>query len=149
MRSNDNFLNPESARKAEQPRPGFAPREPRTRTLLVATIARLDSQTSTPCFVNNISPGGARITLSEAIPLGTEFKVHIPQRDLFRTARLVWRKGDQLGVAFPSEAASTPAEQISEKDKKIHALEAEVAHLKAEIGVLKYQLYQRDDVKPR
>lgn len=147
MGANVNFLTAESGKKADEAQPGFKPREPRTRTLLIATVSKLDNRGSTPCVINNISSGGARITISEAAPLAAEFKVHIPQRNLFRTARLVWRKGDQIGVAFLPEAAPTAVEGASEKDERIRALEAEIAHLKAEIGVLKYQLYQRDDVK--
>ena len=88
-------------------------------------------------MVHNISPGGARITLSEAAHLGAELKVHIPQRNLSRNARLVWRKGDHLGVAFLSEDAASPAETEVEKDEKLRAMAARVATLKAEIGVLK------------
>ena len=149
MRSNVNYLKFAAPEKTEDAPPGLTPREPRTRTLLVGTVSNVDNSASATCVINNISAGGVRITISESIPLGQEFKLHVPQRNLFRTVRQVWRKGDQLGVAFQSEAASTPEEGESWKDRKIRALEAEVAALRAEIGGLKHQLYQRDDVKER
>ena len=104
----------------------------------------MDNAQSTPCIVNNISADGARITLSTSVPLAGEFKVCIPQRHLDRAARLVWRKGDQLGVAFLAEPASITSPDESDKDKRILALEAENASLKAEIGALKNTLYRNE-----
>ena len=122
-----------------------AQRETRARALLTATISTFDNALSTPCLVNNISPSGARITISESIPIGAEFRISIPQRNIFRTARQVWRKGDQLGVAFQPEAGPTTSPEDTEKDRKILAMEAEVASLKAAIGVLQYQLNRREE----
>jgi len=139
-----NLVNAGRVEPAEDAPPGLTPREPRTRTLLIANISRLDNLGSTPCVVNNISSGGARLTLSEAVPIDAEFKVHIPQRNLFRTAKLVWRKGERLGVAFLPEDAAAACDTEADKDKKIQALQAEVASLKAAVGALKYKLIQRE-----
>jgi hypothetical protein len=143
--SNLHFLKPQNAEALEALRPGQVPREPRAKALLIASVSRLDSSHCTPCVVTNISSSGARLKISEAVPLGETFKLSIPQRNMTRTARQVWRRGDQLGVAFMVEGGPMPAEIEASKDAKIRALEAEVAALKAEIGVLKYQLYRREE----
>jgi hypothetical protein len=120
-------------------------REPRARALLTGSISGFDNSLSTPCIVNNISGSGARITLSPAVPVAGEFKVCIPQRGLNRTARLVWRKGDQLGVVFVVEPGSRLSLDENEKDRRIRALEIENANLRAEIGILKNDIYRRED----
>jgi hypothetical protein len=124
---------------------GGKSRQPRTRALLIASISSLDNSLSTPCLVNNISASGARMTLSASIPLSGEFKVFIPQRNLARHARLIWRKGDQLGIKFQQEADPTAPPDEDDKDGRIQALEAENAALRAEIGVLKNTLYRNED----
>ena len=63
-------------------------------------------------------------------------------------ARPVWRRGDQLGVAFLPEDGPKSAESDLAKDDKFRALEAQVAVLRTEIGILKNDLYRRDEEAP-
>ena len=143
MNSAPNF--PKMGRDVSSESAGSEPlvREKRTRALLSATLSTFDNASSTACLVNNISATGARLIISESIPIGAEFKVSIPQRNIYRTARQIWRRGDQLGISFQPEAAPRP--EHDDKDAKIGALEAEVASLKAEIKMLKTRLFQHEE----
>jgi len=145
MSSNTDIVATDQAKSLAEVAPGAAARERRARALLNATISTFDNALSTPCLVNNISNSGARITISESIPLGAEFKISIPQRGITCVARQVWRQGDQLGVAFQPDPGVAAAQSGADKDARIRALEAENAHLKAEIGILRNLLYRRDE----
>jgi PilZ domain len=145
MSSNLHFLHPQNAQALDALRQGQISREPRAKALLLASLSKADNTQCTPCFVTNISPGGARIKIDGAVNLPSNIKVSIPQRNMARMARQIWRRGDQLGLAFLPEDDPKPEEIEATKDTRICALEAEVATLKAEVGVLKYQLYQREE----
>jgi PilZ domain len=142
MNSKPRILNPESDDGADILPPGQVPREPRSRALLTATLSNHDNSQVSPCIVTSLSARGARIQISETVPLSGELRISIPQRNMTRTVRQVWRKRDWLGVAFLSqdEPAADPADAA-----KVRALEAEVAALKAEVRGLKYQLHRREE----
>ncbi len=138
------FLDPQAEEPLELLPPGQVAREPRVRALLIATVSNFDDSQIAPCIVTSLSASGARIKISEAVPLSGDLKISIPQRNIARTARQVWRKRDRLGVVFLADQESTGEETETAHFAKIRALEAEVTALKAEIGVLKYQLYRRE-----
>jgi len=119
------------------PAPENACRDPMTSAPLAATLSTLDGAMATPCFVEQVSPAGVRLTLGLSTVLAQEMRISIPVKDIEARARLVWRQGDQAGLVFRRPApASSPADR-SEDDTLIAALERRVASLKAEIEVLR------------
>lgn len=55
---------------------------------------------ATDCVVRDIHSGGARLLISDTIPLTETFDLTIgPRRDTKR-ARLVWRREGAVGIAF-------------------------------------------------
>jgi uncharacterized small protein (DUF1192 family) len=90
------------------------------------------------CMIRDLSEDGARIALSQAVALPEVIELDIPQRELRRRARVVWRRNDEVGLCFsqvdraPDLAAMT-AEDIT---ARIGMLEAEIALLRARLSSL-------------
>jgi PilZ domain len=116
-----------------------ARRSLRVRTFLQARVSYGDGAMTTACTVNQLSDVGARLNISGACSLPETFEVAIPQRNIARRARLVWRKDDQAGVDFidNEEDRRTPT---ADPAGRIKELEAENAKLKTQIGLLMQQI---------
>lgn len=73
---------------------------PRQRSLLGASLRIAPEMSASECVVRDIHSGGARLQISDTIPLTDTFDLTIgPRRDTKR-ARLVWRREGTVGVAF-------------------------------------------------
>ena len=71
--------------------------------------------------------------MSEAVPLPATFPVTVDIRRETRTANLVWRKGDAVGVSFAPEQASgttIPLDLVRE----LRAIRAENAGLRGRLA---------------
>ncbi len=66
---------------------------------LPATIA-LGPGRSLACRTIDLSSSGARLSLARAALLPQTFELHVPSRGMRRSARLVWRVGEEIGVQF-------------------------------------------------
>ena len=62
------------------------------------------------CIVQNYSEGGARLNTLGA-PLPAVFTLEIPSLRKMRPARVIWRRGRDIGVAF--EKSPRPTEESS------------------------------------
>jgi|tagenome__1003787_1003787.scaffolds.fasta_scaffold20285911_2 hypothetical protein len=70
----------------------------RKATLIPARIV-VDGR-SVECAVRDVSPGGARLRVSDAGVLPSEFQLVFQQTGEFRRAKVRWRRGQYIGVAF-------------------------------------------------
>jgi two-component system cell cycle response regulator len=70
----------------------------RKATLIPARIA-VDGR-SVECAVRDVSPGGARLRVSDAGVLPSEFQLIFQQTGECRRAKVRWRRGQYIGVAF-------------------------------------------------
>jgi len=90
------------------------------------------------CLVRDISAEGARIILSETVTIPDVVNLHIPQREQTLRARVQWRRGDEIGLAFtaavPVAVAALPSSELTER---VVQLEAEIAALRRTIKLLK------------
>lgn len=108
-------------------------RDPRRRSFLGARIQIGPCEIVTPCVVRDFGPRGAKLVVSEAVPLPDAFPVTIDIRGETRTANLVWRRGDAVGVAFVSEPAAgvtVPLDLVRE----LRAVRAENASLRGRLA---------------
>ena len=99
---------------------------------------------ATSCLIRDLSSGGARIILSEAVTLPDNLNLHIPQKDQSFRARVQWRRGDEIGLALTMEdrrAASEP--DAEEMMKRVALLEGEITSLRKVLKKLKGE--GRDD----
>jgi hypothetical protein len=53
-----------------------------------------------PCIIRNISTGGALIEASEVSLLPLSFRILDPIQRLAYDCKVVWRRGNQVGVSF-------------------------------------------------
>ena len=81
-----------------------------------AQMMAIDGTWRRECIVDNVSEGGARLTVSDSIKglQVAEFFLVLSSRGLaYRRCQLIWVNGDQIGVSFinrgraPKPAAKT------------------------------------------
>lgn len=115
-------------------------RSDRTRTFMAARILFNKGLIQVDCTVRNLSEGGAKLEVSQAVTLPDEFDLLIPQRAVTRRVRLCWRTADYCGVAFvdAGEAHARQSQTQGEQNlrARIHDLEQTIAGLQRRIQEL-------------
>lgn len=86
---------------------------PRNRIYQGASVVFNGRQSVLDCTVRNWSETGALVRMSDWIALPKTFELDIASRGESVRVRQCWRHGDDVGVAFMSEAESAPPEPIS------------------------------------
>jgi hypothetical protein len=98
------------------------------------------------CVIRDLCEEGARIIFSEAVTIPDVVNLHIPQRDRTLRARVHWRRGDQIGLAFSAATPATAAPpQASELTDRVAQLEDEIAALRQMLKRLKGEKPLTDD----
>ena len=72
----------------------------RARTYLGARVAFNDRYSTMDCLVRNMSPAGAKLEVSGGVTLPDEVDLTITKRAETLRARILWRRGDEAGLAF-------------------------------------------------
>jgi hypothetical protein len=102
------------------------------------------------CLVRDLSDEGARIIFSQSVTIPDTVNLHIPQKDQTLRARVSWRRGDEIGLAFSATAATSaePLPQPAELMKRIAQLESEIAKLRKVLKRMKGEMppHHEDDV---
>lgn len=52
------------------------------------------------CMTENLSSTGARIAIAKGVVLPETFELHVPERNIKRAARVVWRSQASVGLHF-------------------------------------------------
>ena len=60
-----------------------------------------------PCVVRNVSKRGAKVDLDAAAQLPGEFQLRAVELNLDTLAKVIWRKGSEIGVKFPVSFPAT------------------------------------------
>jgi len=93
-------------------------------------------RSETACLVRDLSEDGARIVLSQTITIPDVIELQIPQREQTLSARVQWRRADEVGLSFSKpDTATTPRE--NQLIKRIAELEAEITTLQRTVKRLK------------
>ena len=93
-------------------------------------------RSETACLVRDLSEDGARIVLSQTITIPDVIELQIPQREQTLSARVQWRRADEVGLSFSKpDTATTPRE--NQLIKRIAELEAEITTFQRTIKRLK------------
>jgi hypothetical protein len=90
---------------------------------------------ATSCLVRDLTEEGARIIFSESITIPDVVNLHIPQKEQTLRARVSWRRGDEIGLAFTADMADAP--DASELMKRVAQLETEILALRRMVKRLK------------
>ena len=72
----------------------------RRRVLKGATLSFNHGYSAFECVVRNQSERGAKLSLAETFALPSTFRLAIAGESQAHTARIIWRKPDEMGVAF-------------------------------------------------
>ena len=94
------------------------------------------------CLIRDISSHGARLIFSDTVPIPDAFDLYVPRRVQTLKARVHWRQGDEIGVAF-GKAGRAP-----EQDTSDVSLEARMAKLEAEVTSLRRLVRRLQAVTP-
>jgi len=117
--------------------------EIRRKTFLRGRILFNNGRAAVDCLIRDISPIGARLIFSDAVSVPDVVELYIPQKEQTLEARVEWRHGDEVGIAF------TNASQLPEAEgglaERVERLEAEVAALKKMLKRLKSDLSGNDE----
>ncbi len=132
-------------------------RAPRNRSLLHGKVVYNDGLASMDCVVRNQSPGGMRLAISQVVVLPDEFDLHIPKKHEIHRVRMMWRRADEVGVAFvhartntsaEANVAADPAARLDEIVAEMARLEEALVALRQEHDRMKAAVQQRASVEP-
>jgi hypothetical protein len=65
------------------------------------------------CSVKDISATGAKLLVKSSFSIPDDVRFLLTQDNTIRDAKVVWRKGDQIGVHFLSDAVRAPARKFA------------------------------------
>ena len=66
------------------------------------------------CLIRDISPYGARLIFSDAVTTPDVLDLYIPQKEQTLRVHVIWRHGQEVGVAFAQAAQMEPAAETGE-----------------------------------
>ena len=91
------------------------------------------------CLIRDISPHGARLIFSDTVTTPDALDLHIPQKEQTLRSHVIWRHGQEVGVAFAQATEMDQPAEAGDLAERVQRLEDEVAALKRQ---LKQQLKQ-------
>jgi hypothetical protein len=118
----------------------------RTRSFLRGFVYVSRQQGALACLIRDMSDTGARIVFSDTVTLPNTIDLYIPQRDQTLRAKVRWRHGDEVGLAFAmpqqhSDATMSETEVV----QRVALLEAEIGTLRTVLKRLKREKADRPD----
>jgi hypothetical protein len=92
------------------------------------------------CLIRDISDEGARIIFSDTVSVPDVVDLYIPQKEQTLRARVQWRHGDEIGLAFPDAMRAADDTRNGELTKRVAQLESEIASLRRVLKKLKSEI---------
>jgi|SRR5450759_1983978 hypothetical protein len=112
-------------------------RAPRQKTFLRGFAYFGGGPLAVECLVREMSATGARLEFSAPPPAIDDIELHIPIKGQKCTAKVIWRGGDEIGVAFLDASKGGNSEPSDgEQSDRVARLEDEIAELKQLIKLL-------------
>jgi hypothetical protein len=105
----------------------------RQRSFLRGMIYFNNRRSAVDCLIRDISPYGARLIFSDAVTTPDVLDLYIPQKEQTLRVHVIWRHGQEVGVAFAQAASMEPAaeqQQPSDLAERVARLEIEILGLK-------------------
>ncbi len=110
----------------------------RHKSFLRGMITFNNRRSAVDCLVRDISPYGARLIFSDAVTVPDALDLTIPQKQQTLRVHVIWRHGQEVGVAFAQAAQMDHAAETGDPGSSPgHALAERVARLEIEIAGLK------------
>lgn len=109
-------------------------KKPRLRSLLGGRVSFNQKSSTLDCVVRNVSEDGALLLISDSIALPNAFDLDIARHQRSYVARIRWRDGEKVGVAFdaPSAGEIVPLDMA----RRLKHCEQDNARLKSRIRQL-------------
>ena len=106
---------------------------PRRKSILQGRIYFNDGRSSFDCTIRDISSTGAKLAFSSAVETPSVIDLYLPNKKETHSAKVMWRRGDEMGVAF--EAAGTPASSsdLSQRLQKLEGVLDELGRVLVEL----------------
>lgn len=92
------------------------------------------------CLIRDLSDEGARIIFSDTVSVPDVVDLYIPQKEQTLRARVQWRHGDEIGLAFPDAMRAADGTSEGELAVRVAQLESEVATLRRMLKRLKSEI---------
>lgn len=108
----------------------------RQRTLLGGRIVFNRRRATLDCVVRNFSEAGALVLLSDAIAVPAAFDLEIDHKQRSYGARVRWRNGERIGLAFEGQTAGELEIAPLDITRQLKLSEQRNARLKARITQL-------------
>jgi hypothetical protein len=111
----------------------------RHRSFLKGRLYYNNKLSSVDCLVRDISDGGARLKFFGVVTVPDFIELHLPNKDETYRAKVQWRAGDEVGVAFllseeapslaPTAAAPDLADRLARLEKQVASQERKIQEL--------------------
>jgi hypothetical protein len=92
------------------------------------------------CLIRDISDVGARVVFSDTVSVPDAVELYIPQKEQTLRARVQWRHGEELGLAFADAGSQSTRSADAELVERVTKLETEVAALRRMLKQIKNEL---------
>ena len=112
----------------------------RQKSFLRGMIYFNNRRNAVDCLVRDISPYGARLIFSDAVTTPDVLDLYIPQKEQTLRVHVIWRLGQEVGVAFAQASQMEPAaeqQQPSDLAERVARLEIEILGLKRMLKKIK------------
>ena len=112
----------------------------RQKSFLQGRIYFNNRRSSVDCLIRDYSETGAKLKFSETVAVPEAIELYIPNKEEIHRARVQWRSGDEMGIAFGEEVRSPSVVQDAgpvDLATRVQALETEVASLKRALNELR------------
>src|SRR3954465_5789330 len=86
----------------------------RQKSFLRGMIYFNNRRNAVDCLVRDISPYGARLIFSDAVTTPDVLELYIPQKEQTLRVQVIWRHGQEAGVAFAQAAQMEPVVETGE-----------------------------------
>jgi hypothetical protein len=119
----------------------------RQKSFLQGRIFFNNRRSSVDCLVRDISEHGAKLKFSETIAVPEVVELYIPNKDETHRARIQWRWGEEVGVAFDSDEMASPSlvpgMPATDLAARVQRLEKDMAVLHRKVNELQNELRSR------
>ena len=97
------------------------------------------------CLIRDFSEHGARIIFSDNVSVPDLVDLYIPQKEQTLRARVQWRHGDEIGLAFPDAVRAADGSSDGELALRVAQLESEMMALRKLVKKLRAEIAPADD----
>ena len=102
----------------------------RQKSFLRGMIYFNNRRNAVDCLIRDISPYGARLIFSDSVSTPDVFELYIPQKEQTLRIHVIWRHGQEVGVAFAQATQLDPIAETGDLTERVARLEMEIAGLK-------------------